>query len=124
MSEKYTPNYQPSDLLKMNPASGFAVSIEEAEQQAIANADKWMLARELNSLFARDDLDTRPHLEQLGFTNIQEADDLFYQVTPPAGWTKSTSGYWTIIEDETGIERGSQFYKGAFYDRRAHLSIK
>lgn len=124
----YTPKYTDEDIAKMgntpnisglSPASN--VTIEEREQAKIANNPKWMIARSMG--FPNQGSDTREALEGLGFTNIQEADDLFYQVQAPTGWTKETEGYWTTVKDETGQKRMSQFYKGAWYDRDAFISI-
>jgi len=86
----------------------------------VAESETWLLARKHNMRQG----DTRADLEALGFTVLGEADDLFYKVQPPAGWTKETSGYWTTVKDASGKERISQFFKGAWYDRDAFLSIR
>jgi hypothetical protein len=65
----------------------------------------------------------RESLEKLGFKVVGEHDDLFYEVVPPAGWTKTTSGYWTTVCDAAGTKRISQFFKGASYDREAFVNI-
>lgn len=130
MAKKYDSNYQRHGYGldggdKIN-VSGHTpnelLDREEAAQRAVAESDKWMLARRVNTHnFAESD--SRKGLEALGFQVLQEADDLFYQVVPPTGWTKETDGYWTTVKDETGKDRISQFYKGAFYDRSAFLNF-
>jgi hypothetical protein len=93
---------------------------EDAAQRAVAENPTWLLARQVNNPERGDSLDS---LEQLGFTIRGTHDNLFYEVTPPEGWTKSTEGYWTTIFDGAGAERMTQFFKGAFYDQRAFLNI-
>lgn len=62
--------------------------------------------------------------ENLGFTFQDIDDDVLYQATLPEGWIlKSDGGYWTTLIDEKGRNRGSYFYKGAFYDRSGHMSL-
>ncbi len=96
----------------------FILQQEAGAQRAVAESEKWLIARKTNPRG-----DSRQALEKLGFTVKGEHDDLFYEVEPPAGWTKSTSGYWTTVCDETSVERFNQFFKGAFYDRDAFANI-
>jgi hypothetical protein len=66
-------------------------------------------------------------LRAWGFTlgKPVDGDPLFIHVTLPPGWKKKGSSHamWSSIVDEQGRERCSIFFKGAFYDRSAHLSI-
>lgn len=126
-SGTYTPRKdeanaeQYSDQTNLSGASPRAILQQEAAaQRAVAESPKWLLARRTNP---RNE-DSRAGLEALGFTIVGEADDLFYEVTPPKGWTKTTDGYWTYVVDESGVERVSQFFKGAFYDKDAFVNIK
>lgn len=52
-------------------------------------------------------------------------DPLFRPATLPAGWRKVGTDHamHTDIVDEKGRKRASVFYKAAFYDRRASLSL-
>jgi hypothetical protein len=52
-------------------------------------------------------------------------DSIFQQAKLPEGWKKKGSDHdmWSYILDEKGRERCSVFYKAAFYDRSAHLSL-
>jgi hypothetical protein len=61
----------------------------------------------------------------LGFTFGEATDDLFREATLPAGWSRKASDHdmWSYIVDERGIERVGLFYKAAFYDRSAHMSL-
>ena len=126
----YKPRYTKEDFKRMGKDINLSgksakenVTIEERAQQGIANSEKWHLARWVHHSWGSGSGDTRPALEALGFV-IHEESGLFYTCTAPDGWTKSTSGYWTTILDSKGVERGSQFYKGAWYDETAFLTIK
>ncbi|MES2211324.1 MAG: hypothetical protein V4515_14270, partial [Chloroflexota bacterium] len=52
-------------------------------------------------------------------------DPLFWHVTLPAGWTKQPTDHvmWNDLRDERGRVRGRIFYKAAFYDRSARLTM-
>ncbi|TDD36107.1 hypothetical protein E1286_38740 [Nonomuraea terrae] len=54
-----------------------------------------------------------------------EGDPLFRRVTLPDGWKREAADHsmWSYIIDGLGRRRVSVFYKAAFYDRRAGLSI-
>lgn len=67
----------------------------------------------------------RPQLEKLGFVFGTDADDLFVNVTFPPGWNKKASDHsmWSYLLDDKGRERARIFYKAAFYDRSAHLTL-
>ena len=123
----YKPGYDEATIRKESTqvnVSGLSprdnLSIEEGEQRRVAENETWLLARR-HSMTQKN---TYADLESLGFTILGEADDLFYKVRPPTGWTKETSGYWTTVKDATGKERISQFFKGAWYDREAFLNIR
>lgn len=62
----------------------------------------------------------------LGIEVLGEADDLFYNVKLPIGWTKRPTDHsmWSNLLDEKGRIRASIFYKAAFYDRSAHISLE
>lgn len=127
MSKKYTPNYPSPEVESDVPnLSGKSprqnVMIEEAAQRAVAESETWLLAKKIND-YSQPGSTSREALEALGFTILGNADDLFYKVQPPDGWTKTTSGFWTTVLDEQGKERILQFFKGAWYDRDAFLNI-
>lgn len=68
---------------------------------------------------------TREQLEAIGFKFGADADDLFVNCTLPPGWTKRATDHsmWSDLLDEQGRKRGGIFYKAAFYDRNAHMSM-
>lgn len=59
--------------------------------------------------------------ESFGFVYGEEADDIFINVIPPAGWRIEPTKHHmhSDIIDAQGRKRGAIFYKAAFYDRRA-----
>lgn len=65
-------------------------------------------------------------LEALGFVFGERVDDWFAACQLPPGWTKHAEDHsmWSRLEDERGRKRASIFYKAAFYDRSAHLSME
>ena len=80
-----------------------------------------------NTRMAKEMIPSREEWEQLGFvfTDIP-GDDVLYSATLPEGWSmKATShSMWNEIIDSNGMKRGSMFYKAAFYDRHAHMSLE
>ncbi len=51
-------------------------------------------------------------------------DSLFQYVELPEGWQKvQRNEYWSDLVDHQGSVRANIFYKAAFYDRSAHLSL-
>jgi hypothetical protein len=67
----------------------------------------------------------RKILEERGVIFGEDDDDLFVNVTLPEGWKKVLGEHpmWTQLMDENDEEVGLIFYKAAFYDRDAFLSI-
>jgi hypothetical protein len=52
-------------------------------------------------------------------------DPMFRPAALPQGWSKRGSDHdmWSYVVDEHGRDRVSVFYKAAFYDRSAHMSM-
>jgi hypothetical protein len=73
------------------------------------------------------DGDARALLVQWGFIFGEpvEGDPIFQHATLPPGWSKKGTDHdmWSKILDEHGRERCAIFYKAAFYDRSAHMSV-
>lgn len=67
----------------------------------------------------------REELEALGFVFGDMADELFIRVTMPEGWKKEPTDHsmWSRLVDPQGRQRGSIFYKAAFYDRDAFMHL-
>ena len=53
-------------------------------------------------------------------------DPLFCRATLPDGWSKRPTDHamWSELVDDKGVVRAMIFYKAAFYDRSAHMTIK
>ncbi len=68
---------------------------------------------------------TKEGLESLGVAFKNVADDLFWNVTLPTGWNLQPSDHsmWNSLVDDKGRTRARIFYKAAFYDRKAHISL-
>jgi hypothetical protein len=68
---------------------------------------------------------TREQLEAIGFKFGADVDELFVTCTLPPGWKKQATEHsmYSDLFDEKGRKRASIFYKAAFYDRRADLSL-
>ena len=68
---------------------------------------------------------TREKLEQMGIKFGEDVDDLFVAVQLPDGWKKRATGHsmWSELLDQKGRQRAKIFYKAAFYDRRASISL-
>ena len=69
---------------------------------------------------------TREQLESLGFQFGADVDDIFCEATLPEGWTKRPTDHamWSEIVDGEDQVRALVFYKAAFYDRHAHISLR
>lgn len=70
----------------------------------------------------------RKEFEALGFVFGEAVNDdpLFLHATLPEGWTRKPSDHsmWSYLVDELGQERVAIFYKAAFYDRHANMSLR
>jgi hypothetical protein len=64
-------------------------------------------------------------LATLGIVKGEPVDDLFVKVELPTGWTKKPTEHsmWSDLCDEQGRVRARIFYKAAFYDRSAALTL-
>ena len=88
-------------------------------------------AREQRKLLASEDLpiDTneqpREWFEEIGVVFGEPVDDIFVKVTLPEGWSREGTSHsmWSYIVDAKGRRRIAVFYKGAFYDRKAHMRL-
>lgn len=58
------------------------------------------------------------------FLGIVDGDPMFQYVDLPSGWKKEAiNRLWSKLVDDKGRERAAIFYKAAFYDRSAHISL-
>lgn len=56
----------------------------------------------------------------------EKTDDLFRHVELPEGWRLVATDHsmWSDLQDDRGRRRAGVFYKAAFYDRRARVSLE
>lgn len=68
---------------------------------------------------------SREQLEQMGIKFGADMDDIFVTAQLPEGWEKQATDHsmWSDLLDEKGRKRAAIFYKAAFYDRSAHISL-
>ena len=98
---------------------GYIAEMEAAGQRQLVGSTK--LPTDLGFRSGREDY------EALGFVlgDPDPADPMFMEATLPPGWRREGSDHamWSYLVDERGIKRVSVFYKAAFYDRSASMSI-
>lgn len=91
---------------------------QEAEGQRTLVASA-MLPKEIHGA-------TREQLTALGFKFGADVDELFVTCELPPGWTKSGTKHamHSDLLDGQGRKRAGIFYKAAFYERRADMSMQ
>lgn len=129
MTEKRAPRNTASEVSK-NPLGFILEAMVGGQSQAIERQEARGQRDLLNSTTLPTDLGdnkTRAILEKAGvkFIGPVEGDDIFQHVELPDGWKKAGTEHpmWSKLVDEKGRERAAIFYKAAFYDRSAHLSL-
>ncbi len=74
-----------------------------------------------------NDYDAKAILKAAGvkFLGDVDGDEMFQYVEFPQGWNKLATNHpmWSKLMDDKGRERAIIFYKAAFYDRSAHMSL-
>ncbi len=106
-------------LLTTMGEGGSGILAQEAQgQQSFVNSDT--LPRQMSP-------ETKLALSEAGvkFHELVENDNLFQYVELPEGWKKVPTDHsmHSNLVDETGRKRAEIFYKAAFYDRRASISL-
>lgn len=78
-----------------------------------------------NSTLPKCEGKDKEYLEQMGIVFGEDADDLFVNVQLPDGWSKQhgEDSRGSYLVDSKGNKRASIFYKAAFYDRYASISL-
>jgi len=68
---------------------------------------------------------TKEQFEKIGVVFGEQSDDLFINTELPEGWKKVPTDHsmWSKLVDDKGRERAMIFYKAAFYDRDAHITM-
>ena len=96
----------------------YITDIEAAGQRQLVNSDRLPV----------DCRGADADLLALGFTfgEPDPHDPLFRPATLPQGWRREGSDHamWSYILDGNGRQRVAIFYKAAFYDRSAHMSLR
>jgi hypothetical protein len=129
--EKRAPRNTAQDVQE-NPILGLVPAIGEGGSGIIAQE-----AQGQRSFVGSDTLptDMRRHsgyntmeiLEAAGvkFLGVVEGDKMFQCVELPQGWKKMATDHflWSNLVDDKGRVRAAIFYKAAFYDRSAHISL-
>lgn len=89
---------------------------EAAGQAALVKSE--MLPKEIRGI-------TREQLTEMGFKFGKEVDELFVECQLPAGWSKRATSHamWSELLDDKGRCRAAIFFKAAFYDRSADMSM-
>jgi hypothetical protein len=111
---------EPLIALAEGMATGSAASFIEGQerdgQRQLVNSDR--LPSQMGDQSA---------YEALGFTfgEPDERDPMFRPATLPPGWKREGSDHamWSYLLDELGRKRVGIFYKAAFYDRSAHMTL-
>lgn len=119
--------------LKMNMAAKVALDKGDIDNAITAMTPGGIEAQEAagqtsfvnNSTLPINSNGGKPALEAFGIIYKTPVDDLFVNVELPAGWKKQKTDHSmsTDLLDENGIRRASIFYKAAFYDRDASISV-
>jgi len=118
----------------MKPSTLAALLADDIENAIISETSGGIEAQEARGqrdfvasdiLPMRCNYGTREQLEAMGIIFGEPVDDLFVEVQLPEGWEKIPTDHsmWSKLLDEKGRERATIFYKAAFYDRSAHLSL-
>jgi hypothetical protein len=113
------------DAMAFGPSG--AIERQELDgQRELASSDT--LPTELQACYVGDErIQIKPILEGFGvkFIGPVEGDELFQYVELPTGWKRVPTDHsmWSDLVDEKGRKRAGIFYKAAFYDRKAALSL-
>lgn len=114
----YPKKDDPQDLLieAMVAPEGVIERSEKRGQTALVSSE--VLPRICNVGY-------REELKQMGIVFGDYADDMFIYATLPEGWKKEATDHsmWSKLFDDQGRERASIFYKAAFYDRSAFITV-
>lgn len=113
--------FTPDTALAAMAVLGVSAAIESSESRG---QDELVRSAVLPSKMSPKD---RSLLEANGvvFGDPVDGDDMFVHVTLPLGWMKRPTDHamWSDLVDEKGRKRAAIFYKAAFYDRSADLTM-
>ena len=110
-------------VVQENPLIGLMTAMPGGIEASEARGQHELVNSEVLPTQGSDD----PAWAKMGviFGEPVEGDPIFRSVTLPVGWKKEVTDHamWNKLLDDKGRERGTFFYKAAFYDRRAHISV-
>lgn len=110
--------------IESNPAAGVATCLPGGIEASEARGQAELVR---SSVLPAEMGDQRAAFEALGFKfgAPVDGDPLFIHAELPPGWSKAPSDHdmWSYILDAKGRRRASVFYKAAFYDRSARMSL-
>lgn len=119
-------------MLKMSPAALNAALSSNLENMVAAMTPGGIEAQEhagqmqlcAKGRIPREGCDPKK-FEQMGVVFSGQGDDLFLDATLPNGWSIKPTEHsmWSDLIDDKGRKRAAIFYKAAFYDRSAHISL-
>jgi hypothetical protein len=121
-----TKNITITDTTKLSPGEKLVLALPGGIAEQEARGQRELVGSEQlprDGLLGAD----RASWEGLGL-KIDETtgdDPLFCRVELPAGWKKVATDHamWSHLVDDQGRVRGKIFYKAAFYDRSARLTL-
>jgi len=113
-----------ADGLATGSAGSFIEGQERDGQRQLLVSDR--LPSRINE-HRKSQAEAQAEFEAVGFTfgEPDSGDELFRPATLPEGWKRKGSDHamWSYITVQAGRERVSIFYKAAFYDRGAFMSL-
>ena len=121
-------------MTKINPAALGALLKGDLDNFRVASTPDGIERQEAEgqqSFVAREILPkecnycNREQLKAMGIVFGDDVDDLFVSCKLPEGWKKVPTDHsmWSELLDDKGRKRAAIFYKAAFYDRSAIISI-
>lgn len=115
---------------KDNPAALLGIAMVEGTSQMIecqeaAGQSSFVTSTTLPTKIMTDNGQEIMELWGIVFGEVVEDDPMFQYVTLPDGWTRAGTDHsmHSDVLDDKGRKRIGVFYKAAFYDRSAHLSL-
>lgn len=125
---------RPGLFTEMNPAAVIAAARGDLSNALIASTPGGIERQEVDGQRAMIESTvlpkriygaTREQLTALGFKFGSDVDELFVSCELPSGWKKQATEHsmHSEILDDQGRERAHIFYKAAFYDRNADMTM-
>ncbi|HSR89514.1 MAG TPA: hypothetical protein VLK22_03955 [Candidatus Udaeobacter sp.] len=109
-------------MYKRGPENNSAEIKEQNLQAFVATHEPWLIAKKDSAGIDTHDLLVRLGLEpKPAGSDFKAFAKLFYEIEPPAGWSKTTDNYDTEVRDEDGNIVLEQFFKGALSGMKAEL---